>query len=108
MRGLLAGLARWWRLRTLWENARMALSSVRANALRSLLTCLGIVIGVATVIGILSIVGGINNLVTGELDRVGASSFFLQKYPGVRVGFMREYRLRPNLTSDDAKAILLA
>jgi putative ABC transport system permease protein len=53
-------------------------------------------------------VGGINNLVTGELDRVGASSFFLQKYPGVRVGFMREYRLRPNLTSDDAKAILLA
>lgn len=100
-------LARWLRLRTLWENARMALSSVRANAMRSLLTCLGIVIGVATVIGMLGIVAGINSMVTKELGRIGASSFFLQKYPAVRMGSWREYRKRPNLTAEDAKAILL-
>ena len=101
-------LARWLRLRTLWENARMALSSVRANAMRSLLTCLGIVIGVATVIGMLGIVSGINSMVTKELGRIGASSFFLQKYPAVRMGgSWREYRKRPNLTAEDAKVILL-
>ncbi len=85
----------------------MALSSVRANAMRSLLTCLGIVIGVATVIGMLGIVAGINGMVTSELGRIGASSFFLQKYPAVRMGDWREYRKRPDLTVDDAKAILV-
>lgn len=99
-------LVRWLRLRTLWENTRMALSSVRANALRSLLTCLGIVIGVATVIAMLGIVSGIDAMVTDELGRIGASSFFLQKYPAVRLSSMREYRKRPNLTVEDAKAIL--
>jgi len=99
-------LWRWMRLRTLWENGRMALSSVRANAMRSLLTCLGIVIGVATVIGMLGIVAGINGMVTNELGRIGASSFFLQKYPAVRMSSMREYRKRPNLTVEDARAIM--
>jgi putative ABC transport system permease protein len=84
------------------------MSSVRANAMRSLLTCLGIVIGVATVIGMLGIVAGINGMVTKELGRMGASSFFLQKYPAVRMGSMREFRKRPNLTAEDAKAILTA
>lgn len=101
-------LVRWLRLRALWENARMALSSVRANAMRSLLTCLGIVIGVATVIGMLGIVTGIDVMVTKELGRIGASSFFLQKYPAVRMGSMREYRKRPNLTVEDARAIVAA
>lgn len=101
-------LMRWLRLRALWENTRMALSSVRANAMRSLLTCLGIVIGVATVIGMLGIVAGINSMVTKELGRIGASSFFLQKYPAVRMGSMREYRKRPNLTVEDARAIVAA
>jgi putative ABC transport system permease protein len=84
----------------------MALSSVRTNAMRSLLTCLGIVIGVATVIGMLSIVAGINGMVTKEFGRMGASSFLLQKYPAIRMGSMREYRSRPSLTVEDAKAIL--
>ncbi len=101
-------LLRWLRLHTFWENARMAMSSVRANTMRSLLTCLGIVIGVATVIGMLGIVAGINGMVTSELDRIGASSFFLQKYPVIRMGSMRDYRKRPDLTVDDARAILAA
>ena len=96
------------RLRASWESGRMALGSVRANAMRSVLTCLGIVIGVATVIGMLGIVAGINGMVTQELGRLGASSFFLQKFPVMRMGSMREYRKRPDLTMEDAKAILAA
>ena len=97
--------ARWFRARAFWESARMALGSVRDNTMRSVLTGLGIVIGVATVIGMLGVVAGIDGMISKELGRLGASSFVLQKFPAIRVGSMREYRSRPNLTVDDARAI---
>ncbi|MCL2823319.1 MAG: ABC transporter permease [Polyangiaceae bacterium] len=95
------------RLRALWESARMAFGSVRDNAMRSVLTGLGIVIGVATVISMLGVVAGIDGMIAGELGRLGASSFVVQKYPVMRFGSrnQREYRIRPALTLEDAKAI---
>ena len=84
----------------------MAFGSVRDNTMRSVLTCLGIVIGVATVISMLGVVAGIDGMIADQLGRLGASSFILQKYPAIRVGSLREYRSRPNITVDDARAIL--
>ena len=55
------------------ENIRLALSAIRANKLRSLLTTLGIIIGVAAVISVVSLVQGLEYLVTAELQGVGAT-----------------------------------
>jgi putative ABC transport system permease protein len=55
------------------ENFRVALRALRANKLRSILTTLGIIIGVAAVIAVVSIVQGLQYMITRELQGVGAT-----------------------------------
>ena len=55
------------------ENFRVALRALRANKLRSILTTLGIIIGVAAVIAVVSIVQGLQFMITRELQGVGAT-----------------------------------
>ena len=57
----------------LLENLRIALRSILANKMRSILTTLGIIIGVAAVIGVVSIVQGLNFWIAGQLQGVGAT-----------------------------------
>jgi len=57
----------------LFENLRMALRSIGANKMRSFLTTLGIIIGVAAVIAVVSIVQGLNFWIAGQLQGVGAT-----------------------------------
>ncbi|MEW6335838.1 MAG: ABC transporter permease [Acidobacteriota bacterium] len=57
----------------LLENLRIALRSILANPMRSFLTTLGIIIGVAAVIGVVSIVQGLNFWIAGQLQGVGAT-----------------------------------
>ena len=53
------------------EAVWIALSSLRANRLRSLLTLLGIVIGVMAVIAVVSIISGLNDYVAGKIFNLG-------------------------------------
>ena len=53
------------------EACSIALSSLRANRLRSLLTLLGIVIGVMAVIAVVSIISGLNDYVEGKIFNLG-------------------------------------
>ncbi len=55
------------------ENLRIAFRALRANKLRSMLTTLGIIIGVAAVIAVVSIVQGLQFMITKELQGVGAT-----------------------------------
>jgi putative ABC transport system permease protein len=55
------------------ENLRIAFRALRANKLRSTLTTLGIIIGVAAVIAVVSIVQGLQFMITKELQGVGAT-----------------------------------
>jgi len=55
------------------DNLAIALAAIWANKLRSTLTVLGIIIGVAAVIAVVSIVQGLNFVIAGELEGVGAS-----------------------------------
>ncbi len=55
------------------ENIRIALRALRANKMRSILTTLGIIIGVAAVIAVVSIVQGLQFMITKELQGVGAT-----------------------------------
>ena len=55
------------------ENFRIAATALRANKLRSILTSLGIIIGVAAVIAVVSIVQGLQHMITNQLEGIGAS-----------------------------------
>ncbi|HLA12472.1 MAG TPA: ABC transporter permease [Pyrinomonadaceae bacterium] len=91
----------------IYENLRMALSTLLANKLRSFLTVFGVVIGVITVMLIASIISGIDVSVKREVESFGTRSIFLSKYnPGIRIGRLsREERMRKELTYDDAIAL---
>jgi putative ABC transport system permease protein len=57
----------------LWETVRLALLSVRRNALRSFLTLLGIVIGVAAVIAMITIGSGTTEKVRTDISKLGSN-----------------------------------
>ncbi len=57
----------------IWETVRLALRSVRRNALRSFLTLLGIVIGVAAVIAMLTIGSGTTQKVKADISKLGSN-----------------------------------
>jgi putative ABC transport system permease protein len=89
------------------ENFSVALGQIKANKLRSILTTLGITIGIATVILIVSILEGYNQNITAELNMLGANVFQVQKYEpnvGFKVGF-RHRKYRKDLIKEYAKEI---
>jgi len=84
----------------------MAVDSLRAHKLRSFLTMLGIVIGVMTVIGMVSVIQGLNSSFMSELQAAGSDMIHIQKYEAVQMGQMsEEERTRKDLTLEDASAI---
>lgn len=58
----------------LYENFKMALESIKANKLRSFLTMLGIIIGISSVIMIVSLGQGGKNSITDEFEKIGATT----------------------------------
>ncbi|MEX2028822.1 MAG: ABC transporter permease [Candidatus Curtissbacteria bacterium] len=67
------------------EVFRSAIDSLQINKLRSALTALGIIIGVAAIILLISIGSGLQNYISGEFEKLGTNSIFI--LPGkVRVG----------------------
>ncbi|MFT5320441.1 MAG: putative ABC transport system permease protein [Pseudohongiellaceae bacterium] len=62
------------------ESLRSALSSIRAHGFRSFLTTLGIVIGVAAVIGMVSIIQGLNYTINQQFEGLGTNSLIIQSY----------------------------
>ena len=88
------------------DNLRLALGTFLGNPLRSLLTLLGIVIGVTTVIAMMGLIEGLRLKVNNDLSQLGANTFQVSKWPG---GFGRmdwqKYARRKDLTLEDVKAI---
>ncbi|HUS20215.1 MAG TPA: ABC transporter permease [Terriglobales bacterium] len=85
----------------------MALETVRANKLRSLLTVLGVVIGITTVIAVASILVGVDRDIQSTLSNFGSNTLFIFKFqPGFNVGRRTaEERNRKPLTLEDVQAI---
>ncbi len=81
-------------------NLKEALESLNANKMRSLLTILGIVIGVASVIALLSIGEGAGNSITGQIESIGTNVLYILR------GNDNEDVTNPNvLTLRDAEAL---
>jgi putative ABC transport system permease protein len=85
----------------------MAIDSIRSHKMRSFLTLLGIMIGVMTVIAMVSVVQGINRSFMSELESVGSDLIIISKEePGIQLGeTSEEIRQRKDLTFDDALAV---
>jgi len=89
------------------EAIRLALQSLWANKLRSVLTLLGIVIGVAAVIAVVTFVNGINGYVAEKIFNLGADVFIISKSPNVitDVDQFLESRKRKDIGLDDYRAL---
>src|SRR6202789_451568 len=87
------------------ESVRMALDTLRSNKLRSGLTILGIVIGVATVITISSLINGVNNRVADIASQFGSNVLWVFRWNFIGIRPTSEMLARKQLTLDDAEAI---
>jgi len=58
-----------------------ALNSIRANKLRASLTLLGIVIGVFSIIGVMTLLDALQKGIDSGLSQLGTSTFQVQKWP---------------------------
>jgi putative ABC transport system permease protein len=91
----------------LLDNVAMALGTLRANPLRSLLTLLGIVIGVATVVAMMSMLEGLRLKLNGDFAMLGSAAFQVQKWPPINLGGSdwAKYQKRPDLTREQGEAL---
>jgi putative ABC transport system permease protein len=96
------------RLAALWESFMVALASLRANKLRTLLTLVGIVVGVSAVIAVVTIIKGLDQTVAATFSSQGSTVFTLAKRPSIiksREDFLK-FNKRKDVTQDDAEAIM--
>ena len=73
----------------IWETVRLALRAIVRNALRSFLTVLGIVIGVAAVIAMVTVGGGTTVQVTNDIAKLGSNILFVRPGQGFGPGGAR-------------------
>jgi len=94
----------------LLEAIRIALQSLWANKLRSALTLIGVVIGVAAVIAVVTFVSGINDYVSEKIFDLGADVFIMSKMSPVETSpehFLMAEK-RKDLDMEDYQAVLQA
>jgi putative ABC transport system permease protein len=87
------------------ESVKMALDTLRANKMRSGLTILGIVIGVATVISISSVISGLNNRVSEWVSSLGTNVIWVFQMPVIGVRPTAEMLARKKMTLEDVLAL---
>jgi putative ABC transport system permease protein len=89
------------------EAVGIALASLRANKLRSLLTVLGILIGVSSVIAVVAITEGLDRYMSERVLELGTQSFRLQRMPDIITSHEEwmEMMKRKRLTMDDYEAV---
>jgi putative ABC transport system permease protein len=90
-----------------FDNVRGALRALRANKLRSILTMLGIIIGVSAVISLLSIGQGVENFINGQFNALGTNLVFvfpkLSSSQGAQ--FTAQFANQTTLTQNDVRAL---
>src|SRR3984885_9505576 len=90
------------------EAFKLALQSLWANKLRSILTLLGVVIAVASVIMVVTLTNGAKVFVTSKINTYGADVVTVSKMPQtfITLDEYLSFQKRRNVTIDDYKAIL--
>lgn len=90
-----------------WEGLLIALRAIGAHRMRSVLTTLGIIIGISAVTAMATVINGIERDFNEELSELGTDVLYVTKWPWVNgPGFKWwEYINRPNIREDLAEAI---
>jgi putative ABC transport system permease protein len=90
------------------EAVKLALQSLWANKMRTLLTLLGVVIGVASVITVVTLTNGAKRFVTDKINTYGASVVTVTKMPQtfLTIDEYLEFQKRKDISFDDYRAIL--
>ncbi len=90
------------------EALKLALQSLWGNKLRSILTLLGVVIGVASVITVVTLTNGAKEFVTSKINRYGASVVTVTKMPQtfITIEEYLSFQKRRDISYDDYKAIV--
>ena len=88
------------------QSTRMALRSLTANKTRSALTMLGIVIGVAAVIAMLSIGRGAQAAITSQIESIGTNLLFVRPGAVQQGGVRQEAGSAQTLTLEDGEALV--
>ena len=91
---------RWFPVR---EPVVIALEALRAHKLRSFLTLLGIIIAVTTLIGVVSIVEGMNTYVAERVANLGSNTFYVNRFGLITnlKDFLEARRRNKKLTLED-------
>lgn len=88
------------------ESAYMAVDTVRTNKLRSSLTILGVMVGVVTVMFMVSIIQGLNKSFAAQIESLGSNTIWATKFdPSIGHQPTDEEVHRAELTLEDADAI---
>jgi len=89
------------------DTVAMALGTLRANVLRSILTLLGIVIGASTVVGMMSLTEGLRLKLNTDFSVLGAGAFVVSRFPAVNFGPLdhRKYERRKHLYREQGDAL---
>ncbi|MFN2491988.1 MAG: ABC transporter permease [Pyrinomonadaceae bacterium] len=103
-------IKRWvsfFRVVAVWEAFLVAVGSLRSNKMRTALTLVGIVVGVAAVIAVVTIIQGLDNKVATTFSSQGSTVFTISKRPQIirsREEFVK-FNKRKDVTHEDADAI---
>jgi len=95
-------------LAELRESFRMALSAVAAHKLRSALTLLGVLVGVFSIIAVMTAMRVMQSVVESELSRLGDQTFMVRKYPILlftRPEGLEKIRRRKNITLQEGRRL---
>ena len=89
------------------EGITMAFAALKANKMRSFLTVLGVLVGVTAVIGMVSIIQGLNNSMARQIESLGSDTIYVTRFRiGVQLGRRsEEERNRKPITFEDAMAV---
>jgi putative ABC transport system permease protein len=91
------------------EAAKIALASILAHKLRSFLTLLGVIIGVAVVTAVATVIEGANVYISEKIATLGSGVFTIQKASVTGFGdfqkFLEAFRKNPDLTLEDLAAL---
>ena len=87
------------------ESILAAFRALRANLLRTILTTLGIVVGVTAVISIVSLIQGLDRTFQSEVASLGTNVVYVNKFSWVSMGDFWKYRNRKDITLRQAREL---
>src|SRR5579863_4341194 len=92
------------------ESLNMALGAVTAHKLRSALTLLGVLVGVFSIIVVMTAMRVLQSNIERQLSSLGSETFMVRKWPGTMFGISsgdyEKYWRRKNISMNDGKRLM--